>query len=295
MVNEKLLSICIPTYNRAEVLDDTLNKLFANPDFDIDRIEVIVSDNCSTDSTLEVVSKYPLVKYYKNNVNVRDYNFAIVLGYATGSYVRLFNDTLSFKKGALQQMLNKIEHHLSDDSNLFFYGNMFLNSDCKREVNKKKDFIMMVSFYPTWIANFGCWRKDFEKINNKDRYAELQFVQVDWSYVIVEKSIKTIIYFENLFNVTVPEKKGGYNVFDTFVNKYLYIIKQENFPLLIFEKEKYRLCKYFVYPWLVSLFVNNKKKYSFDTNNVFKILFKKYWYEPYFYPMLVLFWVKKVR
>lgn len=46
-----LLSICIPTYNRAEILDKTLFLLFSNPDFNVDEIEVVVSDNCSTDHT----------------------------------------------------------------------------------------------------------------------------------------------------------------------------------------------------------------------------------------------------
>lgn len=294
-MNNKLLSICIPTYNRSEILDSTLSSLFSNPEFDKNKIEVIVSDNCSTDNTAEVVAKYSLVRYYRNDENVRDCNFSIVLGYATGSYIRLFNDTLSFKKGALKTMLDRIEKHLQEDCNLSFYGNMFLNSDCKKVANGKEDFLNIVSFYTTWIANFGCWREDFEKINNKDRYAELQFVQVDWSYRIVENSKKTIIYFEDLFDVIVPNQKGGYNVFDTFVNKYLYIIKQEKFSLLKYEIEKYMLCRYFVYPWLVKLFIKDKFDYSFDTSNVIRILLKKYWYEPYLYSMLLLFWIKKLR
>lgn len=49
-----LLSICIPTYNRAEILDKTLFLLFSNPDFNVDEIEVVVSDNCSTDHTKQL-------------------------------------------------------------------------------------------------------------------------------------------------------------------------------------------------------------------------------------------------
>jgi glycosyltransferase involved in cell wall biosynthesis len=291
---KKILSICIPTYNRAKVLNKTLNALFTNPDFDQNLIEVIVSDNCSTDETAEVVAKYSLAQYYKNDKNVKDFNFSIALNYATGSYMKLFNDTLSFKKGALQKMLNSIEKHKQEDCNLFFYENMFLNSNCKKAIDKKNDFLKTISFYTTWIANFGCWREDFEKIDKKNQYAELQFVQVDWSYRIVENNKKTIIYFDELFDVIIPNKKGGYNVFDTFVNKYFFVLKQQNISLMNYEIEKYRLCKYFIYPWLITLFVKNVTNYAFDTKGVFKILFKKYWYEPYFYPMLLLFWFKKL-
>lgn len=294
-MNSKLLSICIPTYNRSEVLDETLNKLFSHPEFDANKIEVIVSDNCSTDNTAEVVSKYPLVRYYCNSENVKDRNFSIVLGYATGSYIRLFNDTLSFKEGALKTMLNRIETHKADDCNLFFYENMFLNANCCKEIKGKESFFKTVSFYPTWIANFGVWRKDFVEINDKDRYADLQFVQVDWSYRVVDNNKKTLIYFEDFVDVITPKKKGGYNVFDTFVNKYLYIIKQEQFSFVNHEVEKYRLCRYFVYPWLITLFINDSESFSFETKGVYKIIFNKYWYEPYLYPMVLLGWIKKLR
>ncbi|MDO9276314.1 MAG: glycosyltransferase family 2 protein [Lutibacter sp.] len=295
IMNNKLLSICIPTYNRCELLDEALSKLFSNNEFDSNSIEVIVSDNCSTDNTAEVVSKYPLVRYFCNSENVRDRNFSIVLGYATGSYIRLFNDTLSFKDGALKMMLERIEKHLEDNCNLFFYGNMFLNKNSHKEVNSKKIFFKTVSFFTTWIANFGVWRKDFVNIIDKDRYVELQFVQVNWTYRILEKNKKTLIYFDDLFTVNTPNKKGGYNVFDTFVNKYLFIIKQECFSLFDYEIEKFRLCKYFIYPWFITLFVENKPNFSFDTKGAIGIILKKYWYEPYLYPMLLVFWIKKLR
>ncbi|WP_431243071.1 glycosyltransferase family 2 protein [Flavobacterium sp. P21] len=294
-MKNKLLSICIPTYNRAETLDLTLNKLFSNPEFDEDLIEVIISDNCSTDNTFEVVNKYPLAHYYCNKENVRDCNFSIVLGYATGSYIRLFNDTLSFKKGGLRTMLEKIKKHKQDDCNLFFYENIFLNQNISKEISSKEDFLKTVSFYTTWIANFGVWRDEFAKLKDKDRYAQLMFVQVDWSYRIVENNKNSIIYFEDLFDVVTPNKKGGYNKFDIFVNKYLFLIKQEKISLLTYEKEKYRLFRYFIFPWLKKLFIEEKEKYSFDTSNVTKIILKKYWYEPYLYPMSLSFCLKKIK
>jgi len=49
------LSICIPTYNRASILDETLQHL---AEIDNIRLEVIVSDNASDDLTAEVARKY---------------------------------------------------------------------------------------------------------------------------------------------------------------------------------------------------------------------------------------------
>ena len=54
---QPLLSICIPTYNRAEYLEGALKNIVTDSAFD-SRVEVIISDNASTDNTQEVGKKY---------------------------------------------------------------------------------------------------------------------------------------------------------------------------------------------------------------------------------------------
>lgn len=59
----KLLTIAIPTYNRAELLDKQLTWLAkAIKGFESD-CEILVSDNCSTDHTQEIIKKW------QNNLN----------------------------------------------------------------------------------------------------------------------------------------------------------------------------------------------------------------------------------
>lgn len=292
-MNVKLLSICIPTYNRCDILDETLNKLFTNPDFDNDSIEVIVSDNCSTDNTKEIVAKYRFVKYYCNEKNTSFFNLTTVLSYATGKYIRLFNDTFFFKSNALGKMITRIRIHENDDDNLFFYPNFIHNQNTSKKINSISSFFYECSYNTTWTATIGFWKKDFDKIEDKNRYASLHFPQLEWMYRIVKNGKGTIIYFEDLFDVATPNKKGGYNVFKTFVKDYLDIIKQEKLNFFTYEVEKYRLCRFFIYPWLLTLLINDSDNYSFDTKGVFKIIFRKYWYEPYLYPMLLAFWFKK--
>jgi len=294
-MSQILLSICIPTYNRCEVLDNTLNNLFSNPDFNSDKIEVIVSDNCSIDDTQKIVAKYPLVKYYRNAENIKDLNFSIVLGYASGKYIKLFNDTLFFKPNALGKIIDCIEENVNRDCNLFFYQNMFLNKNRKKVINSAEAYLKEVSFLSTWIANFGTWKTDFEKINDKNRYAELQFVQVDWNYKIVRNKKETLIYFDDYIDSITPKNKGGYNFFNTFVNNYMFIIKQQGFSWLDYEKEKFRLCNRFIFKWFNILFIKDSETYNFDTKNTYKIVFKSYWYEPYLYFLLLWFGIKKIK
>ena len=56
-MNKPLLSICIPTYNRAHYLKECLGSIVAQfDDRDVrDNVEVVVSDNASPDNTRELV------------------------------------------------------------------------------------------------------------------------------------------------------------------------------------------------------------------------------------------------
>jgi abequosyltransferase len=294
-MNSKILSICIPTYNRSQILDETLKKLFSNPDFDKNIIEVIVSDNCSTDRTKEVVLRYPEVKYFRNNKNESFYNLTTVLSYATGTYIKLYNDTFNFLPNALGMMLSRIKKHEKDNVNLFFYPNFLDNKNTVKNIDSISLFFKECSYNTTWTASIGFWKNDFDQLRNKNRYAALHFPHLEWMYKIVKNGKVTTIYFDNLFEIVTPDNKGGYNLFKTFVVDYLDIIKNEKLDFITYEFEKFRLCKYFIYLWMLNLFVKNKDNYSFKTKGVYKILFKKYWYEPYFYPMLILFWIKKFK
>ncbi|MCX6732308.1 MAG: glycosyltransferase family 2 protein [Candidatus Roizmanbacteria bacterium] len=91
-MNKPFFSIIIPTYNRAEVLYFAL-KSYLQQDF-VD-FEIVISDNCSTDNTREVVDKFndKRIKYFKNASNVGFINNVIqgVLK-AKGDYIITHGD-----------------------------------------------------------------------------------------------------------------------------------------------------------------------------------------------------------
>ena len=70
--NSNLVSVIIPTYNCANTIINTLRAI----DLQVTnyQIEVIVSDDCSTDNTLETINNYNyknvLLKIIRNNENV---------------------------------------------------------------------------------------------------------------------------------------------------------------------------------------------------------------------------------
>lgn len=293
---QPLLSICIPTYNRASYLEGAIQNIITDNAFG-DEVEIIISDNASTDNTEEIAKKYTQkhynIKYYKNEENIRDKNFMLALQRGNGLYRRLFNDTLRFKEGALQKMLDIIR--ISPQNRpLFFYQNItFLNSNTQKKINDQFELIENTSFWTTWIGNFGNWEHIINNIPSPNECASLLLTQVDWSFKIMLEGKQAEIYFNDYFESITPNKKGGYNIFEIFVNNYLLIIRRYINKNLILQKEKYRLFRYFLLYWIIIL-NNPTNNFTFEKGNFWKILMKEYWYCPYFYIELILLHMKKI-
>lgn len=293
---QPLLSICIPTYNRASYLEGAILNIITDNAFG-DEVEIIISDNASTDNTEEIAKKYTQkhynIKYYKNEENIRDKNFMLALQRGNGLYRRLFNDTLRFKERALQKMLDIIR--ISPQNRpLFFYQNItFLNSNTKKKINNPAELILNTSYWITWIGNFGNWKHIINNIPSPNECAPLLLTQVDWSFKIMSGNQCAQIYFDDYFESIIPNKKGGYNIFNVFINNYLLIIRQYIDKKSIIQKEKYRLFRYFLLKWISSL-KNSNKDFTFEKNNIWNILMKEYWYCPYFYIGLIFLYIKNI-
>jgi len=91
----ELISIFIPTYNRAEVLSSVLDKVIAQiADY---RIKIYIYDNGSTDNTKEIVNSkqkiYELIEYYCNKVNLGpDKNMLNILKFNETKYILMLGD-----------------------------------------------------------------------------------------------------------------------------------------------------------------------------------------------------------
>lgn len=110
MTNKPLLTIAIPTYNRARLLDICLdsivNQVRANPE----DIELLISNNASTDNTRDVAMRYlaihPELHYTENAVNRgMDYNFAKCFELARAQYVWIFSDDDLLLPRALERIV----------------------------------------------------------------------------------------------------------------------------------------------------------------------------------------------
>lgn len=57
-MNKPILTIAVPTWNRASILDNALSALLSQINQNKDKIEIIISDNASDDNTNEVIKKH---------------------------------------------------------------------------------------------------------------------------------------------------------------------------------------------------------------------------------------------
>ena len=115
-----LLSICIPTFNREVYLKDCLESLKRSWVFEV---EIIVSDNASTDGTLTVLEDYarqlPL-RWQQHPTNLGfDRNCASVVSMARGRYCWLLGSDDCISAGALEQIMGQLRQHEPD---IFHFG-----------------------------------------------------------------------------------------------------------------------------------------------------------------------------
>ena len=122
-----VLSICIPTWNRAEILRKSLEALTAESCFRSGRVEIVVSDNASADATPEVCREFET--RFPGNFTCRrldtgidaHFNFQNALSAGRGEFLKLQTDYIYFRPGDLDRYVAFLEDH-RHEARLFLPG-----------------------------------------------------------------------------------------------------------------------------------------------------------------------------
>lgn len=124
-MTDALISLCIPTHQRADLLSSTTAHHIEQ--FGKYNIPIIISDNASTDHTETAVSglktTYPRIQYYKQDSNITDHNIPFVLRQVQTKYAWLMADKHTIKADGIGRILEIIER---DDYDLI------VTNDCMR-------------------------------------------------------------------------------------------------------------------------------------------------------------------
>jgi len=113
ITTKPLLSICIPTFNRADLLEVCLATVVPQLLPFAHEVECIVSDNASSDHTTEVIERFSKtfeIRYFRNHSNI-----GIIANItrctselAEGDYVLLIGDDDALTEGAVSRILEDL-------------------------------------------------------------------------------------------------------------------------------------------------------------------------------------------
>ncbi|WP_186525789.1 glycosyltransferase family 2 protein [Seonamhaeicola sediminis] len=192
-----LVSIIIPTYNRAHLISETLNSIRAQS---YTNWECIIIDDGSNDNTKEVLNSY-LIKdtrfsYYKRlktfkkgPSGCRNYGFSL----SKGAYVNWFDSDDIMKPNKLEKdvellkdesydfTISQTQYFESDSNKVLNVWNRALYSD-----DPLNDFIMQKI---GWSVNAPLWRKK-TLIENNFHFDERLFNGDDYYYHIQALTLK---------------------------------------------------------------------------------------------------------
>ena len=152
--NQPLVTIAIPTYNRGEkflthALGCALNQTY-------EHLEIIVSDNASTDNTEAVVKSFsdPRIHYIKQEKNLgANNNFNFCLNTAKGEYLLLLLDDDLIDSDLIQLFVDSLS--FNPDAGVLFSGTRVIDEETNILWQSNNNFrgMPLDDFILGWFAN----------------------------------------------------------------------------------------------------------------------------------------------
>lgn len=224
------LTIAIPTYNRCQYLLETLKSIIPQIN---DDVEVIISDNASTDNTKEAIQEYIRkynIKYYRNEKNLgMDYNFLNCMKKAKGKYIHLMSDDDLMFDNAVRRIINYIDTFDPDYIHLNSVSFWERTENCG-QINRihieedvisidKDTYMEILGVYITYLSATIIKKENFEKIDNPERYIGTYFLH---SHVLMEtlKEKGKVIVTKEPYIWSRMHNSGGFNLYEVWVKQY---------------------------------------------------------------------------
>jgi len=120
MVNSKILTVGIPTYNGSTLISTALDSVLKQISSGLEtRVDILISDNASSDGVGEIIHAYQanhptLIQYSRNDSNIGfDRNVDILFKKASGKYIWMLGDDDALEEGALLYVLDILDKYPS--------------------------------------------------------------------------------------------------------------------------------------------------------------------------------------
>ena len=294
-----LLSICIPTYNRADVLRVCLDSIISSDIFAQGDIEVIIGDNCSMDETWDVISKYSskysMISGYRNKMNIgAERNFLRILSTARGKFKKLHNDYSVFTSNGLEYLYEAVKKKETSREPIFFENNI---GECLTIIDNlsMSDIVEKEAWRMSWLGNYGYWAEDYDALSNKDGKINTLFLQTDFFLRILEKYQKgSVACASYTTRYSFRQKQGGYNFFKVHTRNFLSLFepyyKSGKITTETYDVLHYKLFTSLL-PFLTKFLITEKENYTYELNGWLVYFIKAFGRYPWFYKkMAKWFW-----
>jgi abequosyltransferase len=239
-LNMPLLSLCVPTYNRAAMLTEALNAILSQWESDLSEtqrgnMEVLVFDNHSSDGTPEVLariqSEFPCLRltYIRQPQNLgAGTNIVQAIGKAGGAYVFVLSDDDILLPGALSRVFTLAQQYPDVDA-FCLNASTFLH-----DVQEAKSPVFTLSedrmikepdeallFLGTWITFLSILVFRREAIAGKD-YTNRIATDFPHSYCFLDVLSRRngVLITKDAFLAVRGNNTGGYNFFAIFVTNF---------------------------------------------------------------------------
>jgi abequosyltransferase len=219
-----LLTIAIPTYNRARCLRELLSGLTDQLKNE-SRVELIISDNASPDETPAIVKDFVArglkVRYIRNATNIGpDANFLQCFEQAQGKYVWLFSDDDSLVPGGIAKIVaycERADYDLIWLSPYLFEETHTPVSAVARydaiEISDPKEYAKRIHVFFTFITS-NIINKDTVLAATPKPFSELigtGLVQLGWTYTALSQYARGLYICEKLIAGRI-NNSGGFSL-----------------------------------------------------------------------------------
>lgn len=231
LMTSKLLSIAVPTYNRSDELKLLLHTLGEELAGLETIIELVISDNASTDGTDDVVRQfkkmYPAVRTIRHTTNVgMDENFCRCFEMANGHFFWMLGDDDLPKTGVIRRIIQILRDEYPDL--------LYLNSEWKAHLHsaadgepivhlspsslERLDFANQVNIWLTYISGMVVNLHRLRELHpdlQLRRFTGSSLVHLGWILPLLMNGNRFLFISERCVLATAGNT-GGYKLFTVF-------------------------------------------------------------------------------
>ena len=142
------IDILIPTYNGSSCITDTIKSILSQSFSDF---KIIVSDDCSTDNTIEIIKKIndPRISIFRNKKNLGySQNLEAARQYTTSDFIFLMGQDDILANKSLQQTIDafNLSPNIGAVTRPYFWFDKNIDTPvrAKQQLNPKKDTIVKI-------------------------------------------------------------------------------------------------------------------------------------------------------